>query len=191
MLPWPSVALLTLSLAVTAPAAPSPGRPPCSAPEYHAFDFWLGSWNIDQEIIQTDGTYIHLPAENRVETAVGGCALVEHWRGLVQFSWEGMTAPDSLYGLSVRSYDPQSKAWSIYWLGSRHPSFGRPFVGGFEDGRGTFEQHGQRPDGTATLSRIVFEPVSADTVEWHLDTTRDGGAIWTPVWKMHFHRAAG
>ena len=34
------------------PMALRPSLPPCAAPEYRAFDFWVGSW----EVYQPDGT---------------------------------------------------------------------------------------------------------------------------------------
>jgi hypothetical protein len=176
---------------IHAVASPDPpAGPPCQAPEYHQFDFWLGTWDIEQDILTEDGSYARFPAKNRVEAVASGCAVVEHWRGTVQFYWEGMEAPDSLYGLSVRSFDDARGEWSIYWLDSRHPSFGDPFVGGFDNGLGTFTRRVRRLDGTVSLSRIVFEPVDATSVEWNLDVSADDGERWTTVWRMHFHHAS-
>ncbi len=160
----------------------------CDAPAFHQFDFWLGDWTVDQEILQRDGTYAHYPAVDRVERAVDGCAVVEHWRGIVQFFWDDMTAPDSLYGFSVRSFDPAHGTWSVLWLSSRHAALTQPFTGAFAAGRGTFTKRVPQADGTTSISRIVFAPVHADTVEWSLATSSDGGATWRAVWRMHFHR---
>jgi hypothetical protein len=181
-----ALALTSLGASVCARSA---AAQPCQRPAHHQFDFWLGSWEIEQEILQSDGTYMRFPASNRVEHAASGCALVEHWRGMVQFYWEGMDAPDSLYALSVRSYDAEREVWSIYWLDSRNPTFGDPFVGRFENGRGTFTRRVERPDGSASLSRIVFQPTDTQGVEWALDVSGDGGTQWITVWRMHFARA--
>lgn len=164
---------------------------PCGSSAYHQFDFWLGTWEIEQEILQADGSYARFPARNRVEYAASGCALVEHWRGIVQFYWERMDAPDSLYGLSVRSYDPDHHAWSIYWLDSRNATFGSPFIGGFDTGQGVFTRRVERPDGSVSLRRIVFQRTNAGGVEWVLEVSTDGGTQWTAVWRMHFTRAVG
>jgi hypothetical protein len=164
------------------------GVAPCAAPAYHQFDFWVGRWQVEQEILGPDGAYARFPATDRVERAAGGCAIVEHWQGLVRFSWEGMTAPDSLYGLSVRSYDTAHERWSISWLDSRHPAFGEPFVGTFTGARGTFLRRAHRAEGAEALTQIVFERVGADRVEWSLSVPADSAGSWTTVWRMHFHR---
>lgn len=161
----------------------------CDSAPYHQFDFWLGSWTVDQEILQRDGTYAHFPAVDRVERAADGCAVIEHWRGIVQFFWDGMTAPDSMHGFSVRSFDPAHGTWSILWLSSRHDALTQPFTGTFTAGRGTFTKRVPQADGTNSISRIVFAPVNPDMVEWSIATSSDGGTSWRTVWRMHFRRA--
>jgi hypothetical protein len=187
-------ALLALVAGAMLAAVPPPGAlgdSACSAPPYRQFDFWLGNWRIEQEIRTADGGSARFAAADQVEAAASGCAVVEHWHGVVQFYWEGMTSPDSLWALSVRSYDAARDVWSIYWLDSRHATFGPPFVGRFDGVRGTFTRRSVRPDGTLSLSRIVFDPVNADSVEWRLDVSRGDGTPWTTIWRMHFHRATG
>lgn len=73
-----------------------------------AFNFWIGEWNIRQEILQQDGTWLELPAHTSVAAALDGSALIEHWSGQVLFFWEGMTEPRAMKGLSVRAYDLQT-----------------------------------------------------------------------------------
>jgi REP element-mobilizing transposase RayT len=38
---------------------------------YTEFDFWLGKWNIEQEIMDENGNYLKLSANNTVEKTVG------------------------------------------------------------------------------------------------------------------------
>ncbi len=38
----------------------------CDVPESHQFDFWIGEWNINQKILQKDGSYIELKANTIV-----------------------------------------------------------------------------------------------------------------------------
>lgn len=187
-----AVAALTAAATASVRAAGLPAAAPafaCDSAPYHQFDFWLGSWTVDQEILQQDGTWVHFPAVDRVERAADGCAVIEHWRGIVQFFWDGMTAPDSMHGFSVRSFDPAHGAWSILWLSSRHDALTQPFTGTFAPGRGTFTKRVPQADGRTSISRIVFAPVNPDTVEWSIATSSDGGTTWRTVWRMHFRRA--
>jgi len=160
----------------------------CAAPEARQFDFWLGDWTIDQRILRPDGSYLELPARTSVRSAVTGCALVEEWRGDVQFFWAGMEAPAELHGLSVRAWDPETRTWVIHWLDDMDPVLGEPFIGGFEDGRGVFTQTTTGPDGVERTFRITFENPADGVVDWQLAFSRDGGASWTTLWSMRMTR---
>lgn len=169
-------------------ALAQPADPACTSPEARQFDFWLGDWTIQQKILRQDGSYAEFPARTRVRPAAAGCALVEEWRGTVQFFWAGMEAPAELFGLSVRAWDPRSGTWNIHWLDDMNPALGEPFVGRFDGSRGTFTQTMTGPDGVERTSRITFEHPAEGVVEWSLATSRDGGESWTTLWSMHMTR---
>jgi hypothetical protein len=181
---------IATALAASGPAlaGAQPADPACTSPEARQFDFWLGDWAIEQRILRQDGSYAEFPARTSVRPAAAGCALVEEWRGTVQFFWAGMEAPAELHGLSVRAWDPAAGAWVIHWLDDMDPALGEPFVGGFEDGRGTFTQTTTGPDGVERMSRIRFENPADGVVDWSLETSRDGGESWTTLWSMHMTR---
>ena len=162
--------------------------PACTSPEARQFDFWLGDWTIEQRILRQDGSYAEFPARTSVRPTAAGCALIEEWRGTVQFFWTGMDAPAELHGLSVRAWDPATHAWVIHWLDDMDPALGEPFVGGFEEGSGTFTRTTTGPDGVERFSRIRFERRADGVVEWSLATSRDAGESWTTLWSMHMTR---
>jgi hypothetical protein len=180
---WFVISVLFLFSAVQAQDHKPPESNPCGAPEAREFDFWIGSWDITQRIAQADGSWLELPASTRVVKDLDGCALVEHWEGEVQFFWEGMTRPEKMQGLSVRSYDPQEKLWRIYWMDTRHPKFAT-FDGVFQDGVGTFLKSSTTIDGKPLLTRIRFSEISSESVTWTLDVSRDNGNQWNPLWIM-------
>lgn len=111
--------------------------PACNAGEARQFDLWIGEWDIKQQILQADGTWLKSHAKSKVSRALEGCALVEAWEGNVLFFWEGMQRPELLRGMSVRAYDSAKKKWVIYWMDTWHPQFAS-FEGSFENGEGTF-----------------------------------------------------
>lgn len=163
------------------------GADPCNSPEVRQFDFWLGDWDIDQNILQADGTWLELSAKTHVEKDLEGCALIEHWEGKVQFFWEGMKKPEPMHGLSVRAYDPESNRWRIHWMDTRHPKFGT-FEGGFSDSVGTFLKSSTGSDGKPLLTRIMFSDISHDAVTWTLAVSRDNGEQWQSLWIMDMRR---
>ena len=161
---------------------------PCSEPAARAFDFWIGNWDISQQILRQDGTWLVLPAHTSVTATLDGCALIEHWSGQVLFFWDGMTKPDTMKGLSVRAYDPAKSSWYIYWMDTRSTRFGSPYVGSFKDGRGEFFREWESPDGKRK-GRITFVDVTTDSVNWELAVSSDDGTTWQTLWKMRMNRA--
>lgn len=182
------VGMLLCALAAL-PAAAAPARSSCGSAEAREFDFWIGDWDIRQKILRQDGTWLELDAETSVAATLDGCALVEHWTGSVQFFWEGMQAPEPMQGLSVRAFDPESRKWHIYWMDTRTPSFGSPYTGAFDSGRGEFFREWETPQGSRT-GRITFSDMTADAVRWELAVSSDAGDSWTPLWIMEMRRAA-
>lgn len=161
---------------------------PCDGPRHRQFDFWIGSWVIEQTIFDGGGTDETFAAETEVRRALDGCAIVEEWRGRVRFPWEGMAAPDSLYGLSVRSFDETVGRWSIHWMDSRRPQFSGPFIGEFREGTGIFTRRRDLPDGSHLLTRIVFDEIEQNSVRWRLSVSNDDGRNWRVLWEMRMQR---
>jgi hypothetical protein len=157
------------------------------AMEARAFDFWIGDWNIQQKILQKDGTWLELKARTSVSKTLNGSALIEHWEGQVQFFWEGMQKPELMKGLSVRAYDPQTRKWYIHWMDTRRPFFGTPYSGGFDQGRGEFFRTWQTPEGER-MGRITFSNISSNSVDWELAISKDDGKSWSTLWTMHMER---
>ena len=83
--------------AQTAPSQPATA-PACRASEVSRnLDFWIGDWDVyaGGELAGRDG----------VERILGGCGVVEHWRG---------TGGDE--GLSLFDYDARRDLWTQTWV---------------------------------------------------------------------------
>ena len=72
----------------------------CKAAGYHAFDFWLGSWDVF-------GPAGGLAGTNVVKSRVDGCVVEENWVGVFGGS-----------GRSLNTYDAASGKWSQMWVGN-------------------------------------------------------------------------
>lgn len=73
---------------------------PCTGDLYHAFDFWIGRWDVHD----ADGFLI---GRNRITRLFDGCALREEWRGL-----------SGLRGTSLNVYVPSREVWHQTWVDS-------------------------------------------------------------------------
>jgi hypothetical protein len=177
-------------LLVASAAEGSPEAAHESADQTRAFDFWIGEWDIRQQILKADGSWHSFDAHTSVAPALEGRALVEHWKGDVQFFWEGMTKPQTIEGLSVRAYDEKRGEWLIHWMDSRRPSFGDPYAGNFAGGRGDFFREWSTPQGNR-VGRIVFSNISADSVRWELAVSSDNRKTWATLWVMEMRRSHG
>src|SRR3978361_1610424 len=72
--PWAAFAQSTPAPAAPpTPAAPAaPAEKPCVAPEFHQFDFWIGSWEVKNPQGGIEGY-------NKIDSIQDGCAIQEHW----------------------------------------------------------------------------------------------------------------
>ncbi len=96
------IALLAHPAAGLDAPSPSPALPPCAAPEYRQFDFWLGDWNV----YGPDGS---LAGTNDVTREFDGCVVQEHWVA---------TGPPPQRGSSFNTWSPVSRRWHQTWVDS-------------------------------------------------------------------------
>lgn len=153
-----SLALLTMPAALAAQQGPP--KPICTTPAHHAFDFWLGDWDV----ADTAGTII---ARSTITSRAAGCAVMEHWQPTGQ--------PD---GVSINWLEPTDGKWHQQWVGGG--GWIAAFVGDVKDGVMTI-------DGTAPIrtpkgeiwSRMTYEKLPNGHVRQRVWNSTDKGATWT------------
>lgn len=144
-------------LAAPDTAAAQEQRAPCEAPEYRAFDFWLGSWEVRNPAGEVVG-------RNEITSVIGGCALHERWEGT-----GGGT------GQSLNAYDHRTNSWHQTWVGGR--GLVLRLEGGLRDGAMRLE--GEITEGEDTiLQRITWTPSPDGSVNQNWETSGDGGKTW-------------
>jgi hypothetical protein len=159
----------------TPPATPEP--PPCSAPELHQLDFWVGDWDLthrarvarDKDEWQ-DGT-----GTNSVRKILDGCVVEEHFED----------KKEGFRGQSVSTYDPMHHQWLQTWVDNSGAYL--PFTGGFENGRMILSQPA-KIGGKDGIKRMVFHDIKPDSFDWDWENTIDGGKTWVTMWKIHYTR---
>lgn len=163
------------------------GQTPISAdaPPERQFDFWLGSWKVNNRRFGTDGKWQDKgEARALIEPILGERAIVEQWSGVV--------GGGELKGFSLRAYDSKRKKWIIIlnWPGKRSQGFST-MEGTFRHARGEFFPPGAIEKGSRNLTRYTFSDPLPDSCRWDQATSSDGGGNWRTTWIMEFTRAKG
>jgi hypothetical protein len=166
-----ALALPHIALAQTAPSTPPP--PPCAAPEYNEFDFWVGDWDV-----YPNGAN-QLVAHSKIEKLYSNCAVRENWMPL-----KGGT------GGSLNSYDPATKSWHQTWIGSQPGHV--EFAGGFTGGKMVLTGNWRNVNGPGqdALIRMTYSKNADGSVRQHGEQSTDHGLTWTNSFDFIYRKKA-
>nr|WP_166176238.1 hypothetical protein [Altererythrobacter segetis] len=169
------LAVVAALLVSQAAAASPPPTPPCTAPDFAAFDFWIGEWDVYPSGKDT------LVAHSRIEKLYGGCAIRENWMPL-----------KGTGGGSLSEFEPATGRWHQTWIGSAP---GRvDFDGGLVDGKmvltGWWPKSG--PKGEDGLTRMSYSRVEGNAVRQFGEFSADHGLTWQTSFDFVYrpHKAA-
>jgi hypothetical protein len=164
----------TSSASGIAPRTVEPG------PAVHDFDFYMGSWRVHHRRLKTrlagSDDWDEFEGTSRAWPLLDGAGNVDD---------NVLEAPSGAYrAVSLRSFDPATSQWSIWWLDGRNPArLDPPVVGGFAEGVGTFIAE-DTFDGRPILVRFLWSDITPTTCRWEQAFSPDGGATWEVNWIM-------
>ena len=160
-----------------APRTTEPG------PAVHDFDF-LGTWRVHHRRLTR-----RLAGSDEWEEFEGTSVAWALLGGAGNIDDNVLELPGGTYrAITLRSYDPMTDRWSIWWLDGRNPgTLDPPVVGGFVDGVGTFigAGHVRRP---ADPGPVPLVGITDRTSRWEQAFSTDDGATWEVNWVMDFTR---
>jgi hypothetical protein len=143
----------------------------------HDFDFELGSWQIhlrklvhplsgSNEWVRFDGTSVTRPV----------------WDGKAQLEeFQTNGAAGKVEGLTLRTYDPATAQWNLFWATSRNGAVFPPQIGKFRGGVGEFYGMDTQ-DGKSVLVRFLWTNTTTDTPHFEQSFSVDGGKTWEVNW---------
>lgn len=148
------------------------------------FDFEFGAWTVRHRRLTrrlagcTDWEEFDGTSETR--PVLGGRGNIED--NLIRF-------PSGPYrAIAIRSFDPGTATWAIWWLSEQAPhSLDVPVVGRFEAGTGAFLARDDF-EGRPVLVRFLWRNTATARPRWEQAFSEDEGATWETNWTMEFHR---
>jgi hypothetical protein len=146
-------------------------RFPCDADEkHHAFDFWIGEWDVSQSG-QAAGT-------NNIQSILGHCVIFEQWESL-----------SGSLGKSFNYYDPGYDHWRQIWVSDSGTVI--EFTGQARDGGIFYTAETIDPaDGAVTHHKFEFTQNDDGSVRQFWATSTDAKETWSTLWDGHYARTA-
>ncbi len=141
---------------------------PCSAPEYHQLDFWVGDWDVFESGKAAPVAHV------TVDRILDGCALHEHYQDA-----EGHR------GQSFSAYDAGRRQWRQSWYTNRGKSL--EILGGVV-GDSVILAGTDYDSAPQSLVRGTWQPRGANVQETAV-TSDDGGKTWKPWFDLAFRPA--
>jgi hypothetical protein len=173
-------AVLTLLATVYATCPVSLGNESALRDGQHDFDFLVGRWKVhlkrrasgSDHWVEFDGYGIYRTV----------------WDGRANFNeFETDSPTGHIEGLTIRTYNPKSHQWSLYWANSQDGVLGSAQVGEFHDGVGEFYAW-DSIDGRSTLIRYVWSKITAHSAHFEQAFSGDGGKTWDINWLSDMER---
>ena len=149
------------------------------------FDFLFGEWRVHhrrlQRRLQACTEWDEFHGTSRAWPLLDGQGNVDD---------NVIELPGGAYrAVSLRSFDPASGEWAIWWLDARHPGqIDVPVRGRFVEGVGTFVAD-DTLDGRPIRVRFVWSRITPRSAQWEQAFSADAGASWETNWVMNFERA--
>lgn len=186
--------LLMLSLTATVAVASDPPQADAGAlpPGYstavtgttHDFDYFMDSgWITTQHRLKATGVgsteWDAYPATLCATLYLGGMVTIDE----MYFPTKGNS------GLTLRTFDPAKRQWSIYWISSKDGQLEMPaMLGGFHGNLGEFYAEDHDAAGRPVKVRFLWKIQDHDHARWEQAFSYDN-RTWETNWIGEFTRA--
>jgi hypothetical protein len=146
------------------------------------FDFLEGTWRVENRRLRERGCgsdeWQAFAATSTMRRLLGGVANVDEMR---------FPEPRGM-GMTVRTFDPARRQWSIYWVSDRDGRLQPPVVGGFTGERGEF--YGDDVEGGRPV-KVRFEWTRGTTTARWVQAFSFDDETWETNWTMDFAKTSG
>lgn len=145
---------------------------PTSSP--HDFDFFVGKWKMKNKHLNARLSNCHEWTE--FESFVADSNGLE---GMGNFDVVRRTLPDGkVYeGRTVRTFDPQTRLWRLYWMASNGGPIDPPQIGSFNNGIGLFFAKDYQV-GRPVIIVFRWDKTNPENPVWGQAFSDDNGKTW-------------
>jgi hypothetical protein len=142
----------------------------------HDFDPLLGSWkfHLKRRLNPLTGSNTWVDFE-----ATGVCRKVYDGAEIEEFHAEGPNG--SIEGLTLRTYNPTTHQWRLYWANQKVGVLDPPQVGEFKNSVGEFFAQ-DTVNNKTILVRFRWTNLNTNTPHFEQSYSDDGGTTWEVNW---------
>lgn len=149
------------------------------------FDFLHGSWDVWHRKLRHrlagDDSWMEFGGTMTARPILAGAGNIDE---------NLLRDPDGTYeACTVRTFDPVSRRWSIFWIDSRRMTPDPPVTGSFVNGKGKFTGE-DTFNGKPILVRFLWSRIGQPAPRWEQAFSPDGGVTWETNWIMDFNPTA-
>jgi hypothetical protein len=172
------VAYATLAAAQTDSSAAKPAAQANAERDgQHDFDFELGSWKIHLKRrlhpLTGSNTWVEFDGTSVTRKLWSGRSQIE------EFETDG--AGGHIEGLTLRTYNPQTHQWNLYWANSKDGLVVPAQVGEFKNGQGEFYAQ-DTLNGKLIYVRFIWSKTDSNVPHFEQSFSDDGGKTWEVNW---------
>jgi hypothetical protein len=185
------LAAALLAMSIVSPAGASQDNPQriekADLSGLHDFDFLVGEWRVQHRRLKE-----RLANSHEWQDFDGTCRNLPLMDGWGNVDENKINLPgDNYRGVGLRSYDPKTGLWAIWWVDSRSPhgAVDPPVKGKFANGVGTFYAD-DTLRGKPIRVRFTWSKITPTSAHWEQAFSSDGGKTWEVNWTMEFTRAS-
>ena len=143
----------------------------------HDFDPLIGSWkyHLKKLVNPLTGSTTWTEFEG-----TGVCYKI--WDGRADLDTIEVDSPTGhIEGLTLRTYNPATHQWRLYWANSKNGIMDPPQIGEFKNGRGEFYAQ-DIFNGKSILIRFLWTNLTTSTPHFEQSFSADGGKTWEVNW---------
>ena len=182
-----ALAIVAAQAATDVAPIQGPAMTDAAAAHFHDFDYLVGKWNVSHHKLKA-----RLAGSHDWMDFKGTSDLKLILNGYGTFDENEIFQPDGTYkGVTVRTFDPKTGIWSVYWLDSRFPGVmdNAPMHGNFNGDVGTFFGD-DTFNGKPIRVRFLWRYEPPNKAHWEQAFSADGGKTWETNWTMELARAS-
>jgi hypothetical protein len=177
----------TLAPAQTAATAPKTEAGATTRDGQHDFDWMHGNWKATLK--RLDKPLTGSTKWNEYAGTQHTIRLYDGRANVDEFVTEDPVTKSKVEGLTIRTYNPETHQWSIYWANMKSGAVAMPpTVGHFENGRGEFYDR-EDFNGRPIVVRYVWSDVTPTSAHFEQSFSVDDGKTWEVNWISDITRA--